>query len=85
MINHELDSPRTQTRACDTLIAPYNRVLASSVPVSGCPSLYFRWSGRELFADRPLNSRNSWLPCHEFFALKSLSKELEWVQILTGK
>jgi hypothetical protein len=57
VINHESDSPRTGTRAGDALNVSYVMVVVASMPVSNCPSLYLCCSGRESFADRPLNSR----------------------------
>lgn len=56
-INHVSDSPKTRTRASDTLNVSHVRVLDASVAVSGCPSLYFHWSGHETFIDWPSNSR----------------------------
>jgi hypothetical protein len=41
MINYEYEFPRTQTRAGDTLNASRVKVLATSVPISGCPLLVF--------------------------------------------
>jgi hypothetical protein len=41
VINHELDLPKTSTRASDALNAPHVRVLVASVPVTDCPLLHF--------------------------------------------
>jgi hypothetical protein len=61
-INHEPELPRTQTRAGDALNASRIRVLAASVPVTGCPSLCFSLEWPRALRGQPLNSRiHNWL------------------------
>jgi hypothetical protein len=81
-MNYESDFRRTQTRDGDALKVSYIRVLDSNVTVSGCPSLYFRWSGCKPSVDWPSNSK-----IHSCFGMCYLfcgpcQRNLNWFEFL---